>query len=110
MLICRKAGTEPGILVWVPVFQMIPLLRAAGMSGWWFLALFVPVAGLVVQIIWIFRLAKARGKGVLTAICLLLPFTSLFAWLYLAFSDAGGSASNEDSPPTKSVQTEPLPA
>ncbi|MEK7785273.1 MAG: hypothetical protein AAB658_07605, partial [Chloroflexota bacterium] len=31
-LICLKTGNDPGILIWLPVIQMIPLLRAAGMS------------------------------------------------------------------------------
>ena len=47
MLICRKTGKPPGVLVWLPVLQLFPLLRAAGMSAWWFLACFVPVLNLV---------------------------------------------------------------
>ena len=110
MLICRKAGMEPGALVWVPVFQLIPLLRAAGMSGWWLLGLFVPVLGLVLQIIWCFKISAARGKGVVTAICLVLPLTGFFAWVYLAFSEAGAATEAEPKPPAKPVQTEPIPA
>jgi hypothetical protein len=88
MMICRKAHTTPGILVWIPVLQMIPLLRAAGMSGVWFLAFFVPLLNLVAQIIWYVKIVKARGKGPLLVFWLLLPFTAPFAYLYLAFSEA----------------------
>jgi hypothetical protein len=87
MLICKKTGGEPGILVWLPVFQTIPLLRAAGMSGGWFLALFIPVLNLVPVLMWPFKIANARGKGVLVAIWLLLPIINIFAFLYLAFSN-----------------------
>jgi len=36
-LIVQKTGTEPGLMVWLPILQLIPMLRAAGMSMVWFL-------------------------------------------------------------------------
>ena len=33
-LVCEKAGAEPSLLVWLPLLQLIPAYRAAGMSGW----------------------------------------------------------------------------
>lgn len=100
MLICRKAGTEPGMLVWMPMLQILPLLRAARMSPIWFVIhVFVVVApfaaimmppvvafGCVVFalfltlplgigfIIWAFKIASARGKSSLLGFCLILPF------------------------------------
>ena len=103
MLICRKAGKPPGVLVWVPVVQLLPLLRAAGMSGWWFLAYLVPVLNIVAQVLWCFNIAKARGKSVWVGVLLLLPFTSLFAFLYLAFSN--GMPADEDEEPEPKIMT-----
>lgn len=88
LLICRKTHTSPGFLIWVPVLQLLPLLRAAGMSRMWLFAWFVPVLNLVAQIIWCVKIVQARGKGPLLVLWLVLPFTSLFAFLYLAFSSA----------------------
>jgi hypothetical protein len=88
MMICRKAHTSPGFLVWVPVLQFIPLLRAAGMSGVWLVAFLVPVVNLIAQIIWYVKIVQARGKGPLLVLWLLLPLTAPFAYLYLAFSEA----------------------
>jgi hypothetical protein len=99
MLICRKTGTEPGIMVWLPVLQVFPLLRAAGMSGWWFLAFLVPVLNLVPSVLWPLRIAKARGKSMWVGVLLLLPVVSLFAFLYLAFSDGGSAKQGERSEP-----------
>lgn len=96
-LICRKAGYPPGVLIWVPVLEWIPRLRAAGMSAWWFLALFVPVFNLVALILWPLRIAKARGKSIWVGVLLLLPITNLFAYLYLAFAD--GIPGEEDGGP-----------
>ena len=86
-LICDKTGKPAGILIWLPGLQMFPLLRAAGMSGLWFLAYFVPVLNIVAPIVWSFKIAKARGKSAWVGAFLLLPITNLFAFLYLAFSD-----------------------
>ena len=89
-LICLKAGRVPGALVWLPLLQTIPMFRAARMSGGWLLACLIPGLNLVAQILWSFKIVKARGKNVWVAIALLLPVTALFAFLYLAFSRAVG--------------------
>ena len=107
MLICKKVGQEPGILVWIPVVQMVPLMQAAGMSVWWVVAMFVPVVGLVAQVLWCINIAKARGKGLLTVIFLILPFTAPFALMYLAFSAA--AESDEPVAPGRVLKLDPLP-
>lgn len=100
MLICLKTGNPPGVLIWLPVLQLLPLIRAAGMSAWWFLGFCLPIVNIVAQVMWSFNIAKARGKSVWVGVLLLLPFTSLFAFLYLAFSD-GNSTAKEDEPEPK---------
>jgi len=97
-LICIKTGNVPGIMVWLPVLQIFPMLRAAGMSGWWFLGLFVPVLNLVVQILWCINIVKARGKHVIWAILLILPLINVVAFIYLAFSDDGAARESLDFP------------
>jgi hypothetical protein len=99
MLICRKTGNKPGIMVWLPVLQIFPLLRAAGMSGWWFLAFLVPLLNLVPTILWPFKIAQARGKSMWVGVLLLLPVVSLFAFLYLAFSDGGPAEEDAEREP-----------
>ena len=99
MLICRKAGKPAGILVWLPGVQMVPWLRAAGMSGWWCLAFLVPVLNIVAWVLLCLNLAKARGKSVWIGVLLLLPLTNFFAFLYLAFSNDGQSDQDEEAEP-----------
>lgn len=103
MLICRKAGIEPGILVWLPVLQLIPLIQASGMSRLWFLAWFVPVLNIVAQIIWSFKIVKARGKSGWVTLFLLLPLTNVLAFFYLAFSDGGKK--EKTGPPAPQIMT-----
>jgi hypothetical protein len=106
LLICRKAGHPPGILIWLPALQIIPMFRAAGMSGWWFLVCFVPVLNLVPLMLWPLKIAKARGKSVWVGVLLLLPVTNLSAFLYLAFSNgASGEEAEGAEPKVMSLQT-----
>lgn len=102
-LICQKAGAKPGALIWLPIVSVFPLLRAARLPGW-SAAIFLvtPLVSLVSQnqwaalgasvlvllfmVVWSFRIVHARGKGILTALCLIFPVTSPMAWLYLAYS------------------------
>ena len=86
MLICQKTGNEPGVLVWIPILQMIPLLRAAGMSPGWFFAFLLPLVNVIGLIVWALNIAQARNKSAWVALFLILPVTNLLAFLYLAFS------------------------
>ena len=75
--------------MWLPILQFFPLVRAAGMSGWWFVASLLPLLNLVTFVLWSVKIAKARGKsrGWVT-LFLILPPTSFLAVLYLAFSSS----------------------
>lgn len=95
MKICQKAGTEPGLLVWIPVLQIIPLLRAARMPLLWFFAYFIPVLNIIAQIVWYVKIVDARGKSPIVIFLLLLPITCPFAYMYLAFSDGETTAEKE---------------
>ena len=96
MLICKKAGHEPGVWVWIPVVQTFPLLKAAKMSGWCFLLLLVPFVNFVVLIVGCVKICQALGKTVWLAVLLLLPLTNVLTFLYLAFS-----GNEDDSVPQK---------
>jgi len=87
LLICRKTGTNAGILVWLPLLQIVPMLRAASMSVWWLAALFVPGLNLFGYGLWSIRIVKARQKTTPLAMLLIFPLTSWFAFLFLALSN-----------------------
>lgn len=87
-LICRKTGYDPGIWVWLPVAQFFSLFRAAKMSGWNFILMFIPIIGLIPMIVLCFKLCIARGKSAALGLFLLLPISSPLVFLYLAFADS----------------------
>jgi hypothetical protein len=105
MLICQKAGHPPGPLVWLPIFQWFPLLRAAGMSPWWFVAMLLPLLNVAAFVLWSVKIAKARGKSPWVALFLILPLTGLLAILYLAFSTGGKADGDGEEPQVMSLQT-----
>ena len=95
VLLCRKTGKEPGLLIWIPILQIFPLLHAAGMSWRWSLTFFVPVLNLVAWMGWCVNIAISRRKSLWWALLLILPVTNVFAFVYLALSSVdspkGGS-------------------
>jgi len=87
LLICRKTGNDGGVLVFIPILQMIPLLRAAGMSPGWLVVFLVPFINIVAWIAWAINIAEARGKSGWVALFLILPGSNFLAFLYLALSN-----------------------
>ncbi|HAM73705.1 MAG TPA: hypothetical protein DCM86_18885 [Verrucomicrobiales bacterium] len=85
-MICRKAGSKPGFLIWVPILSLIPLTRAARLPAWMAALFIVPFLNLLFAVVWCVRLCNARGKGIIAALGLLCPITWPLAWLYLAYS------------------------
>jgi len=86
MLICRKTGNEPGPLIWLPVLQIFPFLRAAQIAPGCVFAFLVPIINVIALMGGAVNIAQARGKSGWVAFCLLLPLTNVLAYAYLAFS------------------------
>ena len=84
--ICRKTTVRPGLAVWLPGFQWISLLKAAGMSPWNFILLLIPPINLIVMSVWCFKICRTRQKSPTVGFFLLIPVINIFAYFYLAFS------------------------
>lgn len=80
-----KAG-EPGWAAIVPFYNMYVLYKISMGSGWLFLLNLVPFVNFVINIIMLFKLAKAYGKGVGFGFGLL--FLSPIFLLILAFGSS----------------------
>lgn len=101
--VCVNAGSKPGLLVWLPILQIFPLLRAAKMPVWWIIVFCVPLLNIFAHLLWCARIARACGKGFFSALMLFLPVTNILALLYLAFSGGG------ERPMGKAFKNENLP-
>lgn len=83
--ICEKCGQNPGILIWIPFLNFIPLLQAAGMSALLILLFLLPPVGFIVSIIMWVKICTVRRKSPLLVIgVILLPIVFI---PYLAFSE-----------------------
>ncbi|MCQ1945986.1 MULTISPECIES: DUF5684 domain-containing protein [unclassified Arthrobacter] len=81
----KKAGRKPWE-AFVPVYAQVVLFRIAGMSGWWFLAMLVPVLNIVAAVLLAINLAKVFGQGVLIAVLIIL--FGVFVYFYLSYGSA----------------------
>lgn len=82
----EKAG-EPGWKALIPFYNWYVLFQIAGRNGWWFLALFVPIVGLIVSIMLAVDLAKHFGKSTTFGVVALWLF-SLIGLFMLGYGDA----------------------
>ena len=81
----EKAG-EPGWAAIIPIYAQIVQARIGGKSGWWVVALFVPVINFIAHFVLAFGVAERFNKTALFGAGLaLLPF---IFYPLLAFGDA----------------------
>jgi uncharacterized membrane protein YhaH (DUF805 family) len=85
--ICEKCGVNPGILIWIPIANLIPLLQVAKMPVWMILLFLVPLINLVVGIMMWVKICQARGKSGWLVILLFIPIVNIIFIPYLAFSE-----------------------
>ena len=78
---------NPGILIWIPIVNLIPLLQAAKMPVWMILLFLVPLINLVVAIMMWVKICQARGKSGWLVIMMVIPIANLIFLPYLAFSE-----------------------
>jgi len=85
--ICEKCGKDPGILIWIPIAQLVPMLQVAGMAIWMIVLFFIPIANIVVGIMMWAKICQARGKSPWLVIMMFIPIVNIAFIPYLAFSE-----------------------
>ena len=85
--ICEKCGVTPGILVWIPIAQLVPLLQVAKMPVWMIILCLIPLVNLVIFLMLWFKICEARGKSGWLVILFFVPIANLVLVPYLAFSE-----------------------
>jgi hypothetical protein len=83
---CKKTTVHPGVWAWLPGCQFVSLFKAAGMSPWNYLWLYIPPINLIVMIVWCFKICRARQKHPALGFLMLLVPVNIFVFFYLAFS------------------------
>ena len=86
-VICEKAGHQPGVLIWIPIANLIPLLTVAKLPLWFIILFLIPLVGFVVWIVMWVKICQARAKSGWLVIMMFIPLVNLVFFPYLAFSE-----------------------
>jgi uncharacterized membrane protein YhaH (DUF805 family) len=89
-VICGKTGHQPGVLVWIPIANIIPLLTLATLPIWRLILMLIPLVPVGVGIILGVKICEARGKSGWLVILLFVPLVNIVFIPCLALS--GGTA------------------
>jgi hypothetical protein len=85
--ICEKCGVMPGVLIWIPIAQLVPVFQVAKMPLWMVILCLIPFVNLVILIMLWAKICTARGKSPWLVILLFIPVVNLALTPYLAFSE-----------------------
>ncbi len=85
-LICEKAKVDPGVLIWIPLVQMIPMATVAGINPFLLLLYFVPLVNIVFALFHWSKVCMAIGKSPWLVIMLLIPLVNIAFLPLLAFT------------------------
>ncbi len=77
----------PGILAFVPIVNVIFLVKVAGMSGWLALLYLIPIVNIIFSIVVAVKLGKNFGKGGAFSFFLLWLF-SFIGYFIIGFGSA----------------------
>ena len=80
--IFTKAG-KPGWAAIIPFYNMYTLFEVAGMNGWMFLLMLIPIVNIIIMIMLYVNLAKSFGKS--TGFAVGLIFLNFIFMLILGF-------------------------
>ncbi len=82
----KKLNDERAWWAWVPVLQVLMMIRLAQLSYWWFIGLLVPFVNIAVGIyVWV-RVANRLGKPGWMGALMIVPGIDLFVLGYFALS------------------------
>ena len=85
--ICGKCGVSPGVMIWIPIAQLVPLLQIAKMPVWMLILFIIPVVNVFVFLTMWFKICEALGKSGWLVLLFLVPIANIILIPYLAFSE-----------------------
>lgn len=86
MKIAKKTETPRRWFAWIPVLNVILMLKIAQKPLWWFFLLLIPPINIAIMIVVWMAIAKAVKKPDWLGVLMLIPIANLIVPAYLAFS------------------------
>jgi hypothetical protein len=87
MKMADKLNVSDSWWAWVPILNLLLLVKMAGKPLWWFLLFFIPLANIVVAVLVLVAVLEALKKPPLLVIGFFVPVVNLVLLGYLAFAD-----------------------
>ena len=85
--IARKTNAENGWWAWIPIANIVLMLKIAQKPIWWVVLVLIPIVNIVIFVLVWMAIAEARGKARWLGILIIIPIGNLILPGYLAFSD-----------------------
>ena len=73
MKIADKLEIPNSWLAWIPIAQILVMVRAAGKPGWWLILFFIPLVNFVIGLIVFFSIPTSLNKSSLYGLLLFVP-------------------------------------
>ncbi|MDK8181686.1 MULTISPECIES: DUF5684 domain-containing protein [unclassified Paenibacillus] len=83
----NKAGYDKSWFAFIPILNIVLVIRVAQESLWFLLLLIIPFVNIVASIYLMYKFIKAFGRSGLEIILLIIPVVNLVYLYYLAFSN-----------------------
>ena len=85
--IAEKTNTDNAWWAWIPILNVLLLLRIADKPLWWILLLVIPLVNFIIAILVWVAVCQARGKSPWLVVGMLVPGVNLVVLGYLGFSE-----------------------
>ena len=85
--IAEKTNTDNAWWAWIPILNVLLLLRIADKPLWWILQLVIPLVNFIIAILVWVAVCQARGKSPWLVVGMLVPGVNLVVLGYLGFSE-----------------------
>jgi hypothetical protein len=87
MTIAKKLGEENGWWGFVPILNLLLMVKLAQKEMWWVILFFIPCVNIVIMVMCWMVIAERRGKPNWMGILMIVPCVNWIVPLYIAFSD-----------------------
>ncbi len=83
-LIAKKTSIANAWLAWIPIANVVLMLRIARKPIWWIILCLIPLVNIIIMIVIWMAICEARGKNKWFGLVMVVPFANLILPIYLA--------------------------
>jgi hypothetical protein len=85
--ICLRCGKDPGVLIWIPIVQLLPMIEMVGLPPVYIIAFFIPLVNFAAIVYLYWKICEKLGKPGFYSLAMLVPLLNIGLIVYLAFGE-----------------------